>query len=231
MTNDPREARAEGLRQDADDALGDLRGLAEEVHELHQRLWQRLNSGDIPWDAGNDIAGEFGPALDDIQKRITKAEKVLKEAATLPAPGPSPDREREIREARITAGKCQWCGGEQHHSSNGACNFTFRERCARGHTERQPKCPACHDLRIAASPGPSPSVRALIQQFREFCEKNPPWEYVGVFDEEQCFFCGRLRDARRENSDPEQHEPTCLYIAALTGDQPQQVREQKQEKD
>ncbi len=23
--------------------------------------------------------------------------------------------------------------------------------CARGHTDRQPKCPACHDMRIAAA--------------------------------------------------------------------------------
>lgn len=38
--------------------------------------------------------------------------------------------------------------------------------CARGHSERQPKCPACHDLRIAA--------HQLVEQIAAFVEGGDP---------------------------------------------------------
>lgn len=65
------------MTEDQDEALGTLRGLVEDVADVSQRLYSRLMSGDIPWDAGTEASAEFCAELETIEKSLRSAEKML----------------------------------------------------------------------------------------------------------------------------------------------------------
>ncbi len=68
------------MTDEQDEALGQLRGAAEELKDLSQRLYSRLNDGDIPWNAASEIQGEFGQEHARIGAEIAVAEKALRES-------------------------------------------------------------------------------------------------------------------------------------------------------
>jgi len=80
-----------------EDDIGELRGIEEEVCNVSQRLNNRLNSGDIPWDAGSEIAAEFcwGGEIGDVAKRLKavteRIESGRSAAQVTPAPPVAPE--------------------------------------------------------------------------------------------------------------------------------------------
>ena len=67
----------ERLREKVDEANGDMRSAAQDAGDLAQALWSRVNQGDIPWDAGNDIAAEFCGLLRELEKRLNQRAEAL----------------------------------------------------------------------------------------------------------------------------------------------------------
>lgn len=57
-----------------------LRSAAEDVEKLFQRLYSRLNSGDIPWDAASDIQGEYGGDFEAVEDELKRKADFVKAA-------------------------------------------------------------------------------------------------------------------------------------------------------
>ncbi len=74
------EGAVERVAADCEEPLGTLRGLAEELTDLGQRLHSRLSADDIPWSAGTDMQGEFGDEHDRISRQLIAAEQQLASA-------------------------------------------------------------------------------------------------------------------------------------------------------
>lgn len=65
------------MTDDQDEALGTLRGAAEDLERLSEELHNRCMGDDIPTRAGDDMSEEFTRRIDIIKADIAKAEKVL----------------------------------------------------------------------------------------------------------------------------------------------------------
>lgn len=74
---------------------------------LWDRIYSRLNSGDIPWNAASDIQGEFGDDFRKIQEDIKQAERAL--AGADPVPVCHRFRLRAMRRGGVVRGRLSPC--------------------------------------------------------------------------------------------------------------------------